>query len=216
MNLHILYQDNHLFVVKKEHNVSIDALDEQVKLFLSNQKEKLGYIQRMQKLDKLTSGIVVYVLTSKAYERLCAQDFVYKYLAVVLGVPKNPSGYFSANVEDLGQGRLGLAPPIKQSYEIDFYYKLLDKCSSISLIEITKNDENADAIKFGAMQIGCPVFGDKLYGGDKLAPNTNLALVLYSIELEHPTTHNKLVLKCSPIEDSKPWSYFNLDKLYKM
>lgn len=216
MDLHIVYQDNHLFVVKKEHNIAISVLDEQVKTFLSEPKGKLGYLQRINELDKLTSGIVVYVLTSKAYERLCSQDFVYKYLAVVVGVPNVAAGYFSANVEDLGQDKLGLAPPIKQSYKVDFYYKLLEKCSSISLLEMTKNNYDTKSLRFGATQVGCAIFGDKLYGGDKLAPNTNLALVLYSVEFEHPTTHNKMVLRCSPVEDVKPWSYFKLDKLYKM
>ena len=216
MDLHIVYQDNHLFVVKKEHNVTIDALDERVKLFLGKQKEKIGYLQRLTSLDTLSSGLVVYVLTSKAYERLCNQDIAYKFLSVNVGAPKQPAGYFSANVEDLGQGKLGLAPPIQQSYKVEFYYKMIDKQSTISLIELTQNNADTSATRFGAKQLGCPVFGDKLYEGDILAPNTNLALVLYSIEFEHPTTHSKLMLKCSPIEDAKPWSYFNLDKLYKI
>ena len=216
MDLHIVYQDNHLFVVKKEHNTKIESLDEQVKTFLVEQKGKNGYLQRLSTLDNLSSGIVIYVLTSKAYERLLGQDFVYKYLAVTLGAPKTTAGYYSVNVEDLGNGKLGIAPPIKQSHMIDFYYKMLDKYAQISLLEMTKKDTDTDAVRFGASQLGCPVFGDKLYNGDKLVQNTNLALVLYSVEFEHPTTHDRLVLRCSPVEDVKPWSYFKLDKLYKM
>ena len=40
MDLHIVYQDNHLFVVKKEHNIAISVLDEQVKTFLSEKVKK--------------------------------------------------------------------------------------------------------------------------------------------------------------------------------
>ncbi|MBQ7602873.1 MAG: hypothetical protein IJU58_01845 [Clostridia bacterium] len=215
MDLHTVYQDNHLFVVKKEHNMTIDALDECVKLFLSTQKQKIGYLQRLTSLDSLACGLVVYALTSKAYDRLKEQDFAYKFLTINIGAPNVPAGYFSANVEDLGNGKLGLAPPIKQSFKVDFYYKLIEKYSSISLLEFTKNNFDTLGLRFGAKQLKCPVFGDKLYEGDVLAPNTNLAMVLYCIEFEHPTTHSRLVLKCSPTEDAKPWSYFNLDKFYK-
>ena len=215
MDLHIVYQDNHLFVVKKDFNTKLESLDKEVKDFLTKQNGSANYLKRLNSIDSLSSGIVVYVLTSKAYSRLTQQDIDAKYLCVTVGSPQNAEGYFCANVEDLGQDKLGIAPPIKNSYKIDLYYKLLQTQSKISLQEVVLGGFDTKQIRFAMSELKSPVFGDKLYGGDILAPNTNLALMLYSLEVEHPTTHNKMTFKCIPTEDVKPWSYFDLDKLFK-
>lgn len=215
MDLHIMYQDNHLFVVKKDFNVKIEQLDIAVKEFLTKQNGSANYLKRLNNLDSLSSGVVVYVLTSKAYLRLTKQEVDAKFLCVTVGSTQNAEGYFTANVEDLGQGKLGIAPPVKNSFKIDLYYKLLQTQSKISLFEVVLGSLDAKQLRFAMSQLKCPVFGDRLYGGDTLAQNTNLALMLYSVEIEHPTTHNKMTFKCIPTEDAKPWSYFKLDNLFK-
>lgn len=215
MNMHIVYEDNHILILKKDFMFSMSHLDEQVKAYLESKKEKVGYVKRLFNLDSLASGLVCYVLTSKAFERLEKTEFYYKFLAVSVGKPQNASGYFNANVEDLGNEKLGIAPPIKNSFNVNFYYKLLETKSQISLVECGQNTPNCSAVRFGLSEIGAPVFGDKLYRGDALAENTNLALVLFELTFEHPTTHNKMVFRCSPIEDAKPWAYFDLNKIYK-
>lgn len=216
MNLHILFEDNHLLILKKDFSIDISNLDKSVEEYLVSKNQKVGYLKRLFDLNKLASGIVVYALTSKAFERLQQQDIYFKYLTVCVGEVKQASGYFSANVEDLGNDKLGIAPPIKNSYEISFYFKHIATKSSICLIESTMSTQNTNAIRFGLSQVGLPVFGDKLYGGDSLAKNTNLALLLFEVCVEHPTTHNKMTFRCSPVEDSKPWSYFDLNKFYKL
>lgn len=216
MELHIVYQDNHFLVVKKDFGITQDLLDENVQEYLIKQNGKFGFCQPLITLSTVSAGLVVYVRSRKAFERMQDADIVYKFLCVTVGKPEPVRGGFSVNVEKLPDGRLGIAPPIKQSFRIGFYYKLLETVSQISLVQISKYNSSIADVRFGLAQLGCPVFGDKLYSGDKLAKNTNLGLMLYGIEFEHPTTRCKMVFKCSPVEDTKPWSYFNLEKLFKI
>ena len=216
MNLHILFEDNHILVLKKDFSIELTELDKDVESYLKNKNGKVGFLKRLFGFNKLASGIVVYCLTSKGFERLQKTDMAYKFLAVTVGKPQQAFGFYSANVENLTEEKLGIAPPIKGSYPISFYYKLLAEKSKISLIEISINSCDANAVRFGLAELKAPVFGDKLYGGDSLAENTNLALVLFELWFEHPTTHNKMLFRCSPVEDVKPWAYFDLNKLYKI
>ena len=216
MNLHIVYQDNHFLVVKKDFGVPQSKLEQDVRESLTKQNGKVGFLQSLNTLDALTSGLVVYMLSSKANERMQQAEVSYKFLCVTVGKPEPLAGCFSANVENLDDGRLGLAPPIKLSFGVKFYYKLLNTVSKISLVEVSKDDCKTADVRFGLSQLGSPVFGDKFYNGDTLVQNTNLGLLLYQIELEHPTTHNKMLFKCSPVEDTKPWSFFDLEKLFKI
>lgn len=216
MNLHILFEDNHLLVLKKDFMTKIEELDKQVEGYIVSKKQKVGYLKRLYHLDQLASGIVVYVLTSKAFERLEQNETYFKFLSVNVGSFEQGFGYFNANVEKLPNNKLGIAPPIKNSFTISFYYKLLSTQSKINLVESSISTPNTDALRFGFSQIGVPVFGDKLYGGDSLAQNTNLALLLFETSFEHPTTHQKMLFRCSPVESAKPWAYFDLNKLYKI
>ena len=216
MDLHILFEDNHLLVLKKDFSVKLSDLDKKVESYFQQKKGKIGFLKRLFDLNNLASGIIVYVLTSKAFERMQNAEISFKFLSVTVGKPAQAFGYFSANVEKLDGDKLGIAPLIKNSYLISFYYKLLATNSKISLVETLIGSADANAVRFGLAEVKSPVFGDKIYGGDCLAENTNLALLLFEVGFEHPTTHNRMLFRCSPIEDTKPWAYFDLNKLYKI
>ena len=66
MNLHIVYQDNHFLVVKKDFGVPQSKLEQDVRESLTKQNGKVGFLQSLNTLDALTSGLVVYMLSSKA------------------------------------------------------------------------------------------------------------------------------------------------------
>ena len=65
MNLHIVYQDNHFLVVKKDFGVPQSKLEQDVRESLTKQNGKVGFLQSLNTLDALTSGLVVYMLSSR-------------------------------------------------------------------------------------------------------------------------------------------------------
>ena len=97
-NLEILYEDNHIIVVIKPINIlsqsditnKIDMLTI-IKKYLKNKYNKPGnvYLGLVHRLDKQTSGIMVFAKTSKAASRLFQEiqnnNFRKSYLAVIHG-----------------------------------------------------------------------------------------------------------------------------------
>ena len=97
-NLEIIYEDNHIIVVKKEPNIpsqadkteDIDMLTI-IKNYLKEKYNKPGnvYLGLVHRLDRPVGGVMVFAKTSKAASRLSDQVrekmFKKKYLAVVDG-----------------------------------------------------------------------------------------------------------------------------------
>ena len=69
-------------------------------------------------------------------------------------------------------------------------------------------------IRVQMSSIGCPVFGDMRYGGEK-AVKGNLALWAYSLAFSHPVTKERLVFKVQPPKNIVPWTFFDTDKAIK-
>ena len=103
-DLNILYEDNHVIVVLKPQGVPScgdesgdDSLLEMVRRYLKVTYDKPGnvYVGLVHRLDRPTGGVMVFAKTSKAAARLSAQmkegDFEKKYLAVLVGTPKESS-----------------------------------------------------------------------------------------------------------------------------
>ena len=68
-----LYIDNHILVVGKDHNISLSDLKERVKEDLKKENQKNSFVEQINPLSSLASGIVVFALSSKAKDRLTKQ-----------------------------------------------------------------------------------------------------------------------------------------------
>ena len=94
----IIYEDNHIIVVIKPHNISVQEDESKdpdmltiIKEFLKKRDNKPGnvFLGLVHRLDRPTGGVMVFAKTSKAASRLSNQvrekTFKKKYLAVVDG-----------------------------------------------------------------------------------------------------------------------------------
>lgn len=132
MSLNILYEDNHIIVVEKpsgilsqaDHTNDIDMLT-LIKRYIKERYQKPGnvYLGLVHRLDRMTSGVMVFAKTSKAASRLNEQnlkhEFVKKYYAVVKGiVPKtgNLKNYLYNVGYSRGILRVGSLVPTRFSF----------------------------------------------------------------------------------------------------
>ena len=106
-SLEVIYEDNHIIVVKKEPNIpsqadkteDIDMLTI-IKNYLKEKYNKPGnvYLGLVHRLDRPVGGVMIFAKTSKAASRLSNQVrekvFKKKYLAVVDGKIENKKRYF--------------------------------------------------------------------------------------------------------------------------
>lgn len=224
--LEVLYEDNHIIVVVKPQNIPTQAdvsgdmdMLTMVKDYVKEKYNKPGnvYIGLVHRLDRPTGGVMVFARTSKAADRLCEQmregNFGKRYLAVVLNKPREKRlkliNYLAQNPRT---NVVQVVPELtSNARRAELEYEVLDEKEKVSLVDVKLLTGRKHQIRVQMKNIGCPVYGDVKYGGDKLAKGHNLALWAYELKFVHPTTQENMTFKVYPPEDKVPWSVFNLD-----
>lgn len=191
-------------------------------LFAVSSKAKKRIEQQIEKQAKITA---------ESAEEMENPDFSLKYFAVCVGEPQlqnniiynkttdkttlDISGYFVKR--DKKTEKLEIIPSLVEgAVNIFDTYRVIKNLGKISLVQIEGGFRFEDETRFVLAHNQGPVFGDKLYGGDTLAKNTNLALCLVELRLVHPSSGKNLVFRVFPEIQKKPWSYFEIEKLLKI
>ena len=209
--LNILYEDNHVIVVVKPFNVlsqsditgDIDMLS-LVKDYIKVKYNKPGnvYVGLVHRLDRPTSGIMVFAKTSKAASRLSEQirthQFNKEYIAVVHGIMENNNGTMidyikkeekravitSENNEKTGNNW--------KRAELNYEVIAVNKQENLSLVDISLITGRYNQIRVQFASRNHPLYGDNKYG--KL-DKKQLCLVAKSLEFIHPTTKELMKFK---------------------
>ena len=224
--VNIIFEDNHIIVVIKPHNVPTQEdesrdpdLLNQIKAYIKESANKAGeaFCGLVHRLDRVTGGVMVFAKTSKAAARLSAQiqdgRFQKKYLAVVVGEPKQRQGelvdWLLKNpktnvVEVVPSATTGAKKAVLE-------YKTLNIAKQVSLVEINLVTGRSHQARVQMARIGCPIFGDAKYGGTALAKGWNLALWAHELVFEHPTTGDTLRFVVNPPETT-PWDKFEFGR----
>lgn len=223
--LNILHEDNHVIVVLKPQNVPTCEDDSKDPDLLSAVKEyvrvkynKQGnvYIGLVHRLDRPTGGIMVFAKSSKAAARLSEQmkegDFEKKYLAVTVGTPKEEQATLRHYLKKNAVNNMVYlsAPTVEGAKYAELDYKVLESKNGLSLVNVRLHTGRSHQIRVQMNAIGCPLYGDMRYGGEK-AKKGNLALWAYYLAFTHPVTKERLVFRVEPPKDNTIWSMFNTD-----
>ena len=224
--LNVVYEDNHIIVVVKPQNIPTQEdeshdkdLLTMVKEYIKVKENKPGnvYVGLVHRLDRVTGGLMVFAKTSKAASRLTqeihTEDFQKRYLAVVVGKPREKRGklinYLQKNART---NTVQVVPELTTNAKrAELEYEVLEQKEKVALVNIHLLTGRSHQIRVQMKHIGCPVYGDVKYGGDKLAKGHNLALWAFELKFVHPTTKENMTFKCYPPEDIVPWNVFNLD-----
>lgn len=216
----ILYEDNHIIVVVKPHNVSVQEDESKdmdmltiIKNFLKVRDNKPGnvFLGLVHRLDRPTGGVMVFAKTSKAAARLSAQlktkQMHKTYLTVICGKPQQASDQLTTYLKkDEKTNTVSIAPKLEEgAKQAILNYQVLctkvfeesNKDVNLSLLEIDLVTGRSHQIRVQmASQLNAPVYADFKYG-DK-AHKGNLALWAYKLEFVHPTTKQNMVFKVEP------------------
>ena len=217
--LKVLYEDNHIIVVEKPPNVlsqgdstkDIDLLT-MVKEYIKEKYNKPGnvYIGLVHRLDRPTSGVMVFARNSKSAKRLTDEikqkKMKKKYLAVVDGIIKKDSDTLIDYLErdDFGNTKISNVEHGKYA-ELDYKVLKRNYKKNLTLVEVDLKTGRHHQIRVQFASRLYPLCGDKRYGK---ASNSQLALCAYSLTLIHPITKEEMTFKV-PIPEGKYWDYFN-------
>ncbi len=215
-NLQILYEDNHLIAINKRPGDIVQGdktgdipLNEIVKAYIKEKYNKPGnvYLGVAHRLDRPTSGIVVFAKTSKALprlNRLFAEKKAKKtYWAVVKNSPKkerdilvhwlkrnpkqNKSYAYKKEVHDSKKGILE--------------YRVIKKLDTYFLLEIDLKTGRHHQIRSQLAAIECPIKGDLKYGFDRSNKDGSIHLHARSLSFIHPVKKESLEFVAPPPQD---------------
>ncbi len=216
-----IYMDNHLLVVNKPAGMLVQgdrtndvSLLELCKRFLRTEFDKPGdaFLGPVHRLDRPTSGVIVFARTSKAAARLSAQmrnrGIQKKYIALVEG-KLGQKGVLVDFIDRRGKTSRIAAP--EQGKYSKLTFKRLAFNAGISLVDIDLQTGRHHQIRIQFAHRGFPVLGDQKYGAKRLFRERSIALHSYSLTLMHPVRKEPITFEATP--DSFWNQYFGGAKL---
>ncbi|MBQ6727573.1 MAG: RNA pseudouridine synthase [Clostridia bacterium] len=223
--LNILYEDNHIIVVLKPQNIP-SCEDESkdrdmltiIKDYIREKYNKQGnvYLGLVHRLDRPTGGVMVFAKSSKAAARLTEQmkagDFEKRYYAVLCGVPREEQAILTHYLKKNAiNNMVYVCPPLTEGAKFaELDYRVLETKGDYCLADIRLHTGRSHQIRVQMNAIGCPVYGDMRYGGEK-AKKGYLALWAYYLAFTHPVSGKRLVFRVQPPKDVSPWTAFNTE-----
>ena len=219
----VLYEDNHIIAVNKTCNEIVQGdktgdtpLSETVKAYIKDKYNKPGevFLGVTHRLDRPTSGVVLFARTSKALTRLnemfkSHEQIRKTYWAIVQGCPKVPEArlenYLTRN-ETLNKSFIA-KPGAKEAKLAVLTYKTLVKGEHYTLLEINLETGRHHQIRCQLAAIGCPVKGDLKYGAKRSNPDGGISLHARQIAFIHPVSKIQLCIT-APVPNDSLWQQF--------
>ena len=219
-NLQVLFEDNHIIAINKRCGDIVQGdktgdkpLSEIVKSFLKTKYSKPGnvYLGIPHRLDRPTSGVVMFAKTSKSLSRLNKKfkdGKVQKYyLAVTKNNPEKQEDtlihWFRKN-EKTNKSTYFKKETVKAKKAV-LHYRVLKKLERYFIIEIKLVTGRHHQIRCQLSAIGCPVRGDLKYGYDRSNNDGGIDLHAKKIIFEHPINGKKIIID-APVRDTKIWN----------
>ncbi|RKS50666.1 23S rRNA pseudouridine1911/1915/1917 synthase [Gillisia mitskevichiae] len=223
-NLQVLYEDNHLIVINKRPGDIVQGdktgdtpLSEVVKEYIKVKYDKPGkvYLGVVHRLDRPTSGLVIFARTSKALPRLNQlfkdREAKKTYWAIVKNMPPKEEDtlihYLKRNPkQNKSYAHIKEVPESKKAI-LD--YKIIQKLDNYFLLEIALHTGRHHQIRSQLSAIGCPIKGDLKYGFDRSNKDASISLHARKLSFSHPVKDLELNL-VAPVPNDPIWNAVNI------
>ena len=202
-NLQILHEDNHIIVINKRVGDIVQGdktgdkpLSDVVKEYIKDKYNKPGdvFLGVVHRLDRPTTGIVVFAKTSKALTRLNEsfknRETQKTYWAVVKNLPPKEQDtlvhFLKRNTKNnTSKAHVKEVPESKQA---SLSYQIIKKLNSYYALEIDLHTGRHHQIRAQLQAIGCPIKGDLKYGFDRSNPDGGIHLHAKKLVILHPVS----------------------------
>lgn len=219
-NLNILFEDNHLLVINKRVGDLVQgdqtgdpSLVDIIKEYIKVKYDKPGavFLGVVHRLDRPTSGVVVFAKTSKALTRLNEtfknRETQKTYWAIVKNRPPQVQDtllhYIKRNPKNnTSKAHIHEVPDSKKA---SLEYKIIKELTSYFALEVDLHTGRHHQIRAQLAAIGCPIKGDLKYGFDRSNPDGGIHLHARQLVLIHPVTKENMVFT-APTPDETLWN----------
>ena len=223
--MQVLYEDNHIIAVSKTCHEIVQGdktgdtpLSEIVKAYIKEKYQKPGevFLGVTHRLDRPTTGVVLFARTSKALTRLNAmfqshEQIRKTYWAIVSTDNGN-------RIMDKGEVRLEnylwrnekqnksfvVKPGTKDAKRAVLTYKAIAHSERYTLLEINLETGRHHQIRCQLAATGCPIKGDLKYGAKRSNPDGGISLHARQIAFVHPVSKQEVIIT-APVPEDKLW-----------
>lgn len=216
-NLQILHEDNHIIVINKRVGDIVQGdktgdkpLSDIVKEYIKDKYNKPGevFLGVVHRLDRPTSGIVVFARTSKALSRMnelfSSRETKKTYWAIVKNKPLKIQDklvhYLKRNEKNNTSKAHIKEVPDSKIASLD--YTIIKELTSYFALEINLHTGRHHQIRAQLSAIGSPIKGDLKYGFDRSNPDGGIHLHARKLVFTHPVSKKSIEIVAATPNDA--------------
>lgn len=218
-NLQVLHEDNHIIIINKRPGDIVQGdktgdipLSEVVKSYLKEKYNKPGnvYLGVVHRLDRPTSGIVIFAKTSKVLPRLNKlfqeKDVEKIYWAVVKNPPPKQKDTLIHFLKRNPKQNKSYAhiKEVPESKKAVLDYEILKNLKSYFLLKVRLHSGRHHQIRSQLSAIDSPIKGDLKYGFDRSNKNGSIHLHSREIKFIHPVKKEEIQI-IAPLPPDPVW-----------
>lgn len=207
----IIYKDEHILVINKPAGISVlsEGWEPNTPYLVKTLEEEYSKIYVVHRLDKITSGVLVFALTEEAHRSLNIQfekhEIEKVYRAITVGAPpwKERITKFPLRVNVGNKHRTKVDDKYGVRAETKFKVLNWNSASSdelsfdedvkgMALVEARPVTGRTHQIRVHAYALGYPLLGDTLYSAPESSIMARPALHAYSLTFNHPISNEQL------------------------
>jgi len=218
----VLYEDNHLIVINKPAGALVQGdktgdlpISDDVKAYIKNKYNKPGdvFLGTVHRLDRPTSGLVLFARTSKALTRMNALfksgDIQKTYWAITEKSPTTATGKlidFLQKTERNNKSHV-VSENTAGAKKAELDYALKGKGDRYSFIEINPMTGRHHQIRVQLSHMGCIIKGDLKYGAKRSNKNGSICLHARKLSFVHPVKKETVEI-VAPVPNDNLWKAF--------
>ena len=217
MKPNILFEDNHLLIINKKSGELAQGdetgdipLIDSLKDFIKKRDNKPGnvYLGLIHRLDRPTSGILIFAKTSKALTRMNeifkTREVKKSYWAIVENKPEKEferlEHYLRKNPKN--NKTTVFTNPTKDAKIAILEYRLKGNLDNYSLLEVDLFTGRSHQIRAQLNFIGHPIKGDLKYGAKRSNPDGSISLHARKVSFKHPVSKEEIQITAPPPNES--------------
>lgn len=221
MEEQIVFEDNHLLIINKKVGQLVqgdktgdESLLDTIKKFIKKRDNKPGnvFLGLVHRIDRPTSGLVIYAKTSKALSRLTQmvknREIQKTYWALVPKemIPQSQRLIHYLKKNEKNNKAIVFPKATEGAKEAILTYTVLKVLDHYQLLEIDLETGRHHQIRAQLSKIGIPIKGDLKYGAPRSNPDGGISLHARSLEFIHPVTKENIAITAPVPQNDAVWS----------
>ena len=208
----IAYEDDYLLIIDKPAGMlvhpTVNEWGTTLYDYVTEYYQRKGItanIHPVSRLDRHTSGLVIFAKEPIIQHWLSQQQMDKEYLAIVTGELPNDEGIIEVPIARK-EGSIIERCVSENGKYAKTSYKLLSKRKGLSLLQVKLFTGRTHQIRVHMAHIGCPLFNDNLYGTP--GPQSRHALHAFKLRFIHPVSDTPVEITRTLPEDLRRIIYY--------